>query len=127
MSCNENIFENISGGCCTPPVSNELAIKCSQVKREIEKLAKSTEAQFLIQNKKIAETCIYIKENLSNAIRTLLNDMELSGELDNIITDTVLDQVAAMEIKFNAMIMPEDFGAMRKWRGRRYRGNTSGN
>lgn len=110
-NCN-NKTDFSGGSCCTPPGSNELSIKCAQVKAEIEKLAKTTEAQFLIQNQKIAETCIYIKENLSNAIRELLNDMQVSGDLDQIITDTVLDQIAALEDEIYPIGNVKRYGAV---------------
>ena len=40
---------------------------------------------------KIAELCKYIKDNLSNTIRCMLDNMEVSGELENIITDTLVN------------------------------------
>ena len=88
--------------------SNEMEIKCAQIKAEIKRLANSTEAKFLIQDGKIAETCVYIKNNLSNAIRELLATMQMSGELDNIITSTILnnvqEQIDAMNVYYPDII-----------------------
>lgn len=81
--CNFNIKDN----------TNELLIL--QLKEEVKKLLEDTQAQFLLQNKKIAETCVYIKENLSNEIRLLLDTMQNSGELDTIITDAVINSINA--------------------------------
>ena len=89
-----------------------MAIKCAQVKAAIKELAKRTEAQFLLQNNKIAETCVYIKENLSNAIRTLLNDMQMSGELDNIITDTIMDEIAELQNEIYPIGNVKRYGAV---------------
>lgn len=61
-----------------------------QMKAEIEKLKKDTTLKLLIQDGKIAETCVYIRENLSYAIAEMLRDMKLSGEMTEIITDVLL-------------------------------------
>lgn len=75
--------------------TNELLLL--QLKEEVKKLLEDTQAQLLLQNKKIAETCVYIKENLSNEIRLLLDTMQNSGELDNIITTTVLGSIEILQ------------------------------
>ena len=86
-----------SSSCCggesLPSYNNEIEVLINQLKREVKKLMKNTEAKLLCQDKKIAETMVYIKNNLSNSIRTLLDSMLESGELDEIITDTVLDSI----------------------------------
>lgn len=69
--------------------SNELEILYRQLKREVEKLIKDTTSQLLIHDGKIAELCNYIKLNLSNSLRELLDTMVLSGELDNLIIETI--------------------------------------
>lgn len=75
---------------CCASTPNELKILLNQIKREIDSLTKTTEAKLLLHDGKIAELCLYLKTNLSNTIRELLDSMSLSGELDSIITDTLL-------------------------------------
>ena len=90
--------------------SNEMDIKCAQIKRAIKELAKSTEAKLLLQDKQIAETCIYIKQNLSNEIRTMLEAMRLSGELDNIITEAISEELTILENKLSEIYNISEFG-----------------
>ena len=84
-----------SNSCCggesLPSYNNEIEVLINQLKREVKKLMKNTEAKLLCQDKKIAETMVYIKNNLSNSIRTLLDSMLESGEMEDIITDTILE------------------------------------
>lgn len=63
-------------GCNLPSNPNELKVLMCQMKKEVEKLIKDTKSQLLIHDGKIAECCRYLKDNLSNSIRCLLNDME---------------------------------------------------
>lgn len=76
-------------GCSLPSSSNELEIVIRNLKREIIDLSTNTEATLLIHDGKIAEMCRYIKNNLSNSIRELIDSMELSGELDRIILSSI--------------------------------------
>lgn len=78
MSCNEKYLES------------ELLL---QIKREVEKLLTDTNASLLKQNGKIAELENYLKINLETSIRKLLESMENSGELSNIITSQVLGDI----------------------------------
>ena len=80
---------NYEEGCSLPSSSNELEIIVRQLKREVSELMQTTTDKFLKQDGKIAEMCVYIKENLSNELRTLLDSMKLSGELDNLIVSTI--------------------------------------
>lgn len=66
---------------------NELKLLVKQLKREVEELSNTTEANFLLQDGKIAELCVYIQTNLSNSLRCLLDSMISSGELDSMIKD----------------------------------------
>ena len=72
---------------------NKLEILVNQLKREVESLIKDTNKTLLIHDGKIAELCKYIKENLSNSLRTLLDTMLETGELEQIITETLLNNV----------------------------------
>lgn len=64
---------------------NTLEILVKQLQREVEKLVDETQKKLLCQDKKIAETCIYIKNNLSNYIRELIDSMVENGEMEEII------------------------------------------
>lgn len=96
---NINCYE---GGCSLPSSSNELEILVRQIKREVTKLVNETEAKLLLHDGKIAEMCKYIKDNLSNSIRELLDSMIVSGELDEIILSTITELAPQIEeIKVN--------------------------
>lgn len=89
-----------SNCCCDginlPSHNNEIEVLIKQLKREVKELLQTTQAKLLCQDKKIAETMVYIKNNLSNYIRDLLDSMLLSGELEQIIKDTVLGEWVKM-------------------------------
>ena len=93
--------------CCDginlPSHNNEIEVLIRQLKREVKELLQTTQAKLLCQDKKIAETMVYIKNNLSNAIRDLLDSMLTSGELEDIITETVLDGIQEMEEYFEEL------------------------
>lgn len=84
-------------GCSLPSSSNEIEILIRQLKREVSKLITETEAKLLLHDGKIAEMCKYIKDNLSNSIRELLDSMVVSGELDEIILSTITELAPQME------------------------------
>ncbi len=73
--------------CNDTKIERELIL---QLKNEVEKLQKDTKATLLLQNGKIASLQNYIKENLDISLRKLLDSLEESGELTEIITDTLL-------------------------------------
>ena len=85
------------GGISLPSNNGEIQMAIAQLKREVQKLLKTTEAKLLCQDKKIAETMMYVKNNLSTAIRKLLDSMLNSGELEEIINDTVLSTIDLLE------------------------------
>lgn len=100
-------------GCSLPSTgSNEYEIALDQLKKEVKKLMETTTARLLCQDKKIADTCVYIKDNLSNAIRELLDNMLSSGELDDIITDVINDTIELLEFKLNDIFTLEEFGGI---------------
>lgn len=90
--------------------STEVLIK--QLKREVEKLVKDTTSSLLIQDNKIAETVVYVKENLSSVLRDMVDAMKLSGELDEIITETVMSSVEMIDTKTTHIINVKSFGAV---------------
>lgn len=88
--------------CCCPGMhlsshSNEIEILIRQLKKEVRELMQSTEARLLCQNKKIDETMVYIKNNLSNALRELLNAMLESGQLEDLITGIVANEIEILQ------------------------------
>lgn len=98
--CNKpktNKKSDCCGGLNLPSHDNQLEILVKQLKREVAELMKTTTAKLLCQDKKIAETMVYIKNNLSNSIRTLLDDMLASGELEEIITETISDTITEIQ------------------------------
>jgi hypothetical protein len=88
---------NCCDGISLPSYNNELEILVRQLKREVEKLMTTTEARLLCQSKKIDETMIYIKNNLSNALRDLLDSMLESGEIEEIITSAISNAISLLE------------------------------
>lgn len=74
-----------------PSYDNTVKILISQLNNKINNLEKNTEKTLLCQNKKIAETMVYIKNNLANYLRDLFNSMIESGEIEQIIRDIFLD------------------------------------
>ena len=92
----ETINKEIEG-CSLPSNSNELEILLRQLKREITKISTNHEKDFLSHDKKLAEACKYLKDNLANTIRDLLDTMDTSGELSDIITETVISRISDLE------------------------------
>lgn len=88
---------NCCGGINLPSHNNEIEVLIRQLKREVKELMNTTQAKLLCQDKKIAETMVYIKNNLSNYLRDLLDSMLLSGELDEIITEIISNEIALLE------------------------------
>ena len=76
---------------------NKTDILLMQLKRGLAELVKNTEAKLLLQDGKIAETCVYLKDNLSNELRILLDSLNNSGKLGDIITETVMAEVKNLE------------------------------
>lgn len=69
--------------------SNEVEVLVRQLKRKVENLVNTTESKLLLHDSKIAEVVAYIKTNLDNTIRCMVADMEDSGEIDNLILNTI--------------------------------------
>lgn len=75
--------------------SNDILLQ--KILREVKELQENTTARLLMQDGKIAETCVYIKNNLSNELRLLLDTLQNSGELDDIITSAVLGEIEILQ------------------------------
>ena len=100
------------GGECLPSKDNETNVLLRQLREEIKKLSQTTTARLLCQDKKIAETMVYIKNNLSNSLRDLLTSMEESGELDTLILDAISnvdDKISDLGDYFNTKSLSLDF------------------
>lgn len=98
--------------------NNKVDIILAQLQKEIKELCKTSTAKFLMYDEKVSELCVYIKENLSNSLRCLFDDMKSTGELDKIITDAVLNEIKLIEFnldelnkKTTGIITPQMFGA----------------
>ena len=69
---------------------NKYDVLIAKLQKEIRQLSNDQTARLLRQDGKLAELYAYLKESLINSIRSLLADMEFSGELDKIISETLL-------------------------------------
>lgn len=85
------------GGVDMKSKDNTIEVLIKQLQREVKKLMEETQTKLLCQDKQIAECCTYIKNNLSNYLRDLIDAMELSGELDEIIKSVINDMLTEME------------------------------
>lgn len=92
--------------------SNELKVLMIQIKREVKELMDKTEAKLLRHDGKIAELCKYLKDNLSNTIRCMLDSMQLSGELSDIITTTINNEIKLLQLRVPDYINVKEFGAI---------------
>lgn len=81
---------NLSSEDNTPDMIHE------DLQKQITALLNTTTAKMLMFEGKLSDLCKYIKDNLSNQIRELLYDMKYTGELDQIITDTLLNAIELM-------------------------------
>lgn len=98
-SLNKKAIVKSSDCCCEgglPSHNNTIEVLIRQLKREVKELMNTTQAKLLCQDKKIAEVVTYIKNNLSNYIRNLIDSMEESGELDEIIKSVITTEITIM-------------------------------
>lgn len=103
---------NTGSVCSLPSNDNEVSILIQQLETEVKDLMTSTEYKLLCQSKKIDETMCYIKNNLSNSIRDLLNSMENSGELDELILNTITEvngEIETVKEYFDSKTLSLDF------------------
>lgn len=75
----------------------KLEIMLNQLRYEVDKMSNTVELKLLTQDCKIAQSISYIKNNLSDELREMLGDMKHSGELQSLITETVLSRVSFLE------------------------------
>ena len=84
-------MSNLCSKCDLKSEDESTKVLLNQIKREVKKLTSDTTARLLLQDGKIAETCVYIKNNLSNYLRELVDTMTTTGELDSIIAEIVTE------------------------------------
>ena len=84
------------------PIKKEIEEK-RKLTKEVKELMKSTEARLLCQDKKIAETMVYIKNNLSNAIQNLTKGIN-TASTDNIFTNSEITTIISYFGKANTSI-----------------------
>lgn len=104
----------VNNSCVLKLEDNQDTILLLQLKREVEELLKTTTARLLSQDGKISETCVYIKENLSNELRLLLDTMQNSGELENIINTIVLGSIELLQNQVEFEEMPAEIGVINR-------------
>lgn len=107
-----NNYNSCVEGCNLPSTPNDMGLLLNQIKREVDELVKTTESKLLLHDGKIAELCKYLKDNLSNSIRCLIDSMKLSGELDSIISDAILPGFKELENKLTGVFSVKNFGAV---------------
>lgn len=81
---------------CMRSQDNTIQLILAELKREMKILKTDTTARLLIQDGKIAETCVYIKENLSNYLRDMFSTMEHTEEIDKLIIDTISNELNSL-------------------------------
>lgn len=79
--------------CCYPGSNEADKIAIAALHREIKQLRHDVEADLLLKEGKINATCVCIKNILSDYLRTMLDNMWDTGELDHIITEAILSEV----------------------------------
>lgn len=106
---NTNLCEKANN---LPSSPNDLKILIIKLSEEVKKLANETESTFLLHDGKIAELIRYIKDNLSNTLRCMLLDMDNAGELDEIITTTILSEIELLKAKVNHVVNVKNYGVI---------------
>ena len=86
---------------CKPPIPNGNQLLLEQILKELKELKENTRQALLNQDQEIAQICQNLKINLANSIRTLLDSMQNSGELDDIITSTILEDINNLQTEIN--------------------------
>ena len=105
---NDCIFDscNLSSESNCDDLTNE------ELKKMVQTLLNTTTAKMLLFEGKLSELCKYIKNNLSNQLRELINDMEHSGELTELISKQVFEGYTLVQQRVQHYITPQMYGAM---------------
>ena len=99
---------NCCGGISLPSHDNDVEVLIKQLKREVKELMNKTQSRLLCQDKKITETMVYIKNNLSNYLRDLFDSMLQSGEINEIINDVIIQSNIGFKTYYNIDYDSED-------------------
>lgn len=78
---------NCIEGCNIPSDTNEIKIYVKRLIREFKEFYLDTTKTLLEHDSKMAELCNYLKDNLSDSLRCLLDTMIASGELEQLIKE----------------------------------------
>lgn len=98
--------------CALDNKNTKYDVLIAQLQREVKEITENCAKEHLLYEKKLNEMCVYVKENLSNTIRELLDTMLSSGELDDIITETIANAINGLEDKTADFITVKAFGAV---------------
>lgn len=90
---------------------NKYDVLINQLNREIAEIKKTATAKSLLYENKLNELCVYIKNNLSNELRLLFDAMKVSGELETLITESVLQDVKMHGLRLQSIVSVKEFGA----------------
>lgn len=92
--------------CCSDLQSNdnEILTLIKELRRDLNNLTEKVENDLNCQNKKINEISTYLKNNLNNAIRDLLDNEVFTGELQSAIENIVLSYLNANNDKIDLYI-----------------------
>lgn len=90
-----------------PCMVDEAVLK--QLKKEVDEIAKTSQFNFLLVNKKVDECVVYIKENLSKSLIEMLMTMTETGEIEQMII-TILERLD--KTHFGIFVTPQMYGAV---------------
>lgn len=76
---------------------NEMEILYRELKREMDALVDDTNLRILVLDGKIADAVVYLKTNLTNEIRLLLETMDKTGELDSLISEFLINDITLIK------------------------------
>lgn len=80
---------NCTEGCNIPSDTNEVKIYVKRLIREFKTYYENTTKSLLEHDHKIAELCNYLKGNISDSLRCLLDSMIASGEIEQLIKEMI--------------------------------------
>lgn len=103
MSTNYN---DCTEGCSMPSDTNEIKIMIKQLNKKVQDFYNDTNESLLEHDHKIAEMCNYLKLNLGDSLRTLIDTMIANGEIDEVLRRVLL---------FNDPISVKDFRSNWRW------------
>lgn len=82
---------NCTEGVKIPSESSEIKFMIKQLNKEVQNFYNDTSKALLEHDHKLAEMCNYLKTNLSDSIRCLINTMVENGEIDEIVRRVIFN------------------------------------